>query len=51
MTEEEIEASVLGSFKKGSVRKPKSKQAEKIEGAMGNALLSKVKARQAQIEA
>jgi hypothetical protein len=38
MTEAEVEASVLGSFKRGSSRKPKSKEALKIEGTIGNHL-------------
>lgn len=35
MTEEEAEKSVLASFKKGSVRRPKSKEAQTIETNVG----------------
>lgn len=43
MTPEEVTASTLGKFKKGStVAKPKSKEAQRIESAMGDALLARV---------
>jgi len=51
MTEEEVEASIMGTFKKGSTTaKPKSKPAQKMEGTVGEALLREVNERKAKME-
>ena len=51
MTDEEVEASIMGTFKKGSTTaKPKSKPAQKMEGTVGEALLREVNERKAKME-